>query len=103
MSRRPSEGLWGGLWGFPEVEDPAAATDFCLDQFGQQPASAEPWQMLRHSFSHYHLEIKPLHLQLPHVPAAIMEGNAHLWYNRSCPDTVGMAAPVSKLLNLLDK
>jgi A/G-specific adenine glycosylase len=103
MSRRPSEGLWGGLWGFPEVEDHAAATNFCLDQFGQQPTRAEPWQILRHSFSHYHLEIQPLHLQLAHAPAAIMEGDAHLWYNLSRPDAVGMAAPVSKLLKLLDK
>jgi A/G-specific adenine glycosylase len=103
MARRPSEGLWGGLWSFPEVTTPDAATVFCLDNFGQEPSEMVPGQALRHSFSHYHLEIEPLHLQLPHIPTGIMEGDTHLWYNLSRPEIVGMAAPVSKLLKSLDK
>jgi A/G-specific adenine glycosylase len=103
MARRPSEGLWGGLWSFPEVADLKAAEDFCLDQFGHKPANTQTWKTLRHSFSHYHLEIEPVHVKLPHTPAVIMEGDAHLWYNLSRPESVGMAAPVSKLLNLIGK
>ena len=83
-----------GLQGFNQV---------CLDQFGHKPANTQTWKTLRHSFSHYHLEIEPVHVKLAHTPAVIMEGDAHLWYNLSRPESVGMAAPVSKLLNLMDK
>jgi A/G-specific adenine glycosylase len=103
MARRPTQGIWGGLWSFPEVADHQAANDFCIDQFGQQPANTEHWETLRHSFSHYHLEIQPLHIQLSQTPATIMEGDTCLWYNREQPDSVGMAAPVAKLLKLIDK
>ena len=103
MARRPTQGIWGGLWSFPEVADSQAAKNFCLDQFGQEPATTEHWATLRHSFSHYHLEIQPLHMQLSQTPAAIMEGDAHLWYNRMQPSSVGMAAPVAKLLKLIGK
>jgi A/G-specific adenine glycosylase len=102
LQRRPSQGLWGGLWSFPEVANETAARDHCLDRFNCEPTAVQPWEPLRHTFSHYHLDIQPLHLELPCIPDTVMEGEGQLWYNRSRPDAVGMAAPVSKLLNLLD-
>jgi len=103
LARRPSQGIWGGLWSFPEVADERAARTHCLDTFNCEPATVQAWEPLRHTFSHYHLDIQPLRIELPHTPVAIMEGEAHLWYNRARPEAVGMAAPVSKLLKLLDK
>lgn len=31
LERQPGNGIWGGLWCFPEVADPALASDWCLD------------------------------------------------------------------------
>ena len=103
LSRRPSQGIWGGLWSFPEVEDETAARKLCLDAFGCEPATLNSWEPLRHTFSHYHLDIQPLRIELPHATGQVMEGEASLWYNKACPEAVGMAAPVSKLLKLLNK
>jgi A/G-specific adenine glycosylase len=102
LSRRPSEGIWGGLWSFPEVGDTAAAVSLCLDRFGCEPDRVEAWEPLRHTFSHYHLDIQPLLMRLPRDPVAVAEAGRHLWYDRARPESVGMAAPVARLMSLLD-
>ena len=37
LERRPGSGIWGGLWCFPEMADPAQAADWCLDRWGVSP------------------------------------------------------------------
>jgi len=103
LAKRPPTGIWGGLWSFPELEQANEATDFCLDTFGAQPTRIEPGSALRHTFSHYHLDIQPLYLELDHNVGSIMDGDGQLWYNLSSPERIGMAAPVAKLLKLIDK
>jgi len=103
LERRPPAGIWGGLWSFPEVAGRDAARDFCIDRFGHPPLTQESWQPLRHTFSHYHLDIRPLRVELPANGDCIMEGDGRLWYNFARPETVGMAAPVSRLLHLLNR
>jgi A/G-specific adenine glycosylase len=103
LTRRPSEGLWGGLWSFPEVENETAARDYCLDRFDAEPRSIERWDPLRHSFSHYHLDIQPLRLSLTATPGAVMEGAGQLWYNWRAPESVGLAAPVARLIRFLEE
>ena len=102
LSRRPSEGIWGGLWSFPEVGDARSALSLCLDRFGCEPDTVESWEPLRHTFSHYHLDIQPLLMRLPHTGGAVAEPGRHLWYNQRRPGAVGMAAPVARLLKLLE-
>ena len=102
LEKRPSAGIWGGLWGFPEIDSPDLAANYALDRFGCAPQLLEALPPLRHSFSHYHLDITPLQLRLDSEPEAIMEGGDHLWYNHSRPAAVGMAAPVTKLLKKLN-
>jgi A/G-specific adenine glycosylase len=103
LNRRPAEGVWGGLWSFPEVDDEADAGPFCLDRFGLEPAAIEAWSPLRHTFSHYHLDIQPLLLSLPRTPDRVMEGEGQLWYNRSNPEQIGLAAPVARLIRMLEE
>ena len=102
LARRPSEGLWGGLWSLPEVNSEADATTLCIDTFGCAPSTLQSLPLLRHTFSHFHLDIQPWQLELPGTPTGIMEGEPQVWYNRTRPEALGMAAPVVKLLKLLD-
>ena len=102
LSKRPGGGLWGGLWCLPEVDSPEAAADFCLGLLGREPAGVEAWDPFRHSFSHYHLDISPLRVEVP-GGGAVMEPSRHLWYKMSSPEPVGLAAPVVKLLRLLQE
>ncbi|MDH5173030.1 MAG: A/G-specific adenine glycosylase [Gammaproteobacteria bacterium] len=102
LERRPGSGIWGGLWCFPELADTAATANWCLDRWGLAPESIEIWPEFRHTFSHYHLDIRPVRVTLPASPAAVMEAPNQLWYNWRQPAAVGLAAPVASLLARLD-
>lgn len=102
LEQRPANGIWGGLWSFPELSEAQAAEDYCLSRFGDQ-GKITPWPTLRHTFSHYHLDIQPVHVLLPKESSTIMEDNRLLWYNSPSAPEVGLAAPVKKLLGRLLK
>ncbi|GBU12926.1 adenine DNA glycosylase [Enterobacterales bacterium] len=101
LEQRPPVGLWGGLFCFPqfasveELESGVKKYGVTLDQLQQQTA-------FRHTFSHFHLDIVPMWLNLRSIPGCMDEG-AGLWYNLAQPQSVGLAAPVERLLTQLAK
>jgi A/G-specific adenine glycosylase len=100
LQQRPSQGIWGGLWSFPEIaidQDPCSHTE---DYFSQVVAH-EIWDAYRHTFSHYHLDITPVLLQLKKEPTTIAQAPETVWYNLHQPSSIGLAAPVKKLLEKL--
>lgn len=97
LEKRPSKGLWGGLWCFPEVADFATASEFCVNTLGAQIDNHQQLEPLRHSFSHYHLEISPLLLALSRTPTLTREGlDLRSWSLKELP-AVGLAAPTRRL------
>ncbi|WJW75317.1 A/G-specific adenine glycosylase [Thiohalobacter sp. IOR34] len=103
LQRRPPAGLWGGLWCLPEIDEPQAAVeDWCLRRLGLRVAGVSAWPPLRHSFSHFHLDITPLRVSVAKDPALrVMEDGGRVWYNVRSPDARGLAAPVQRLLDRL--
>ncbi|MHA6312585.1 A/G-specific adenine glycosylase [Pantoea sp. S-LA4] len=98
LEQRPPVGLWGGLFCFPQFTSEAALTDWLIARGIQ----AQPQQLtaFRHTFSHFHLDIVPMWLAWPSVGAAMDEAGG-LWYNLALPPSVGLAAPVERLLHEL--
>jgi A/G-specific adenine glycosylase len=101
LAKRPPTGIWGGLWSFPELDDPAQADQFCQDTFATSTDDVELWDLHRHTFSHYHLDIRPALVRLQKAPQSVMEGGQQLWYNSAQPDSIGLAAPIARLLQKL--
>jgi A/G-specific adenine glycosylase len=102
LERRPPTGVWGGLWGFPEIQDADQCEAWCLRELGAGPRRVIAWAPLRHSFTHFHLRITPLQV-LADVPAdCVMEGERRVWYNMTTPPG-GLAAPVSRLIRRLQR
>lgn len=98
LHQRPPTGIWGGLWSLPEtsdLRDAIAETGLPLDI-----DSAVALEPVRHTFSHFHLDITPVRIKLleKDLTNHVMEGSATLWYNLRQPQKVGLAAPVKKLL-----
>ena len=96
LYRRPSSGLWGGLWSLPELDD--------LDALGELARRHalhldEPRELagLTHTFSHFQLAIEPWLVRVEQAGGAVAEGD-WLWYNLATPPRLGLAAPVKKLL-----
>jgi len=101
LERRPPNGIWGALWSFPEVEPGIDIQDQILVRFGVTLTSRDPWAVVRHSFTHFHLDITPVHAQVEQLDPQIMENPGLVWYNLNEPDARGLAAPVKKLLEKL--
>ena len=72
-----------------------------MDLWGTEPTELEVGTRFRHTFSHYHLDITPVVLQLDIASHAVMEASGQLWYNVRQPAQIGLAAPVAALLEQL--
>lgn len=98
LEKRPPTGIWGGLWVFPQIATEENASQYCKDTLGQAPLTIDRWDNYRHTFSHYHLEISPVVITLKTAPLIVMEADQQLWYNLHQPATIGLAAPIKKLM-----
>jgi A/G-specific adenine glycosylase len=96
----PAAGIWGGLWSLPEVSDQAPA-DWCRQQLGTGAVSETQWAQLRHSFSHYDLDIRPVLLCLDGAPRLAHDVCDAVLYRPGDKPPGGIAAPVRKLLDLV--
>ncbi len=101
LERRPESGIWGGLWSFPEFTDMAQIEEFCSLRLraGYQPP--ECWPVVKHTFSHFHLQITPVCIETSAQPDMVMETQRWLWYPLDASIAVGLAAPVKELLRRL--
>jgi A/G-specific adenine glycosylase len=59
--------------------------------------------VVAHSFSHYDLDMTPVEVHLSKPPPVVMDGDQWLWYNTRSPATVGLAAPVARMLQTLNE
>ncbi len=103
LQQRPASGIWGGLWSFPELPLGEDANNALVDGLlGQsiQGQIQERWDSFRHTFSHYHLDISPVLIDVQKMPSQIGESQS-CWYNVASPPSVGLAAPVKALLEQL--
>ena len=100
LEQRPASGIWGGLWSLPEAEDSEAAITERAQDFGSIKTT-HCLPTLRHVFSHFNLDIAPVHITLGKTKQQVKE-QGYIWYNLQSPQAVGLAAPIKKLLNQLD-
>jgi A/G-specific adenine glycosylase len=99
LERRPAAGIWGGLWSFPELDADTDIDRWCEDRLGLVVEHAEGWPVVRHSFSHFHLDITPVLARVAAAPPGrVMDDGRRVWYNPWQADERGLAAPVGKLI-----
>ncbi len=97
LQRRPASGIWGGLWSFPEVGIDVG--DWSSQTLGQRPAEEQRWDTLRHSFSHYDLDILPVVIRVEST--TIADSDEAGWFALGAEPPGGIAAPVARLLDSL--
>jgi A/G-specific adenine glycosylase len=96
LYRRPSSGLWGGLWSLPELDDLAGLAPLA-SQHSLRLGDPRELAGLTHTFSHFQLAIEPWLVPAEQASPVVAEGD-WLWYNLASPPRLGLAAPVKKLL-----
>ncbi len=88
LEKRPGAGIWGGLWSLPESLDHDAA-------------AARRWPILRHTFTHFQLDIDPVYLHVPRHETGVSEAAGRDWYTIDAALALGIPAPVRKLIQRL--
>jgi A/G-specific adenine glycosylase len=102
LERRPPIGVWGGLLCFPQVCDESESRAWCERTLGQTSRKTERWSRVRHTFTHFHLDITPLKVSIERRLEDVSEDDCWLWYNDLAPRG-GLPAPVKQLIKRLHK
>ena len=113
LEKRPPTGIWGGLWSLPEMPLDEAVADWCNNHYQLKVKASNEGPVMRHTFSHFHLDITPCVAEVNNPDQSVMEAERRVWYkasqdDRENPSTViskdqrlGLATPVTSLLNRL--
>lgn len=100
IEQRAPAGLWGGLWCLPMAGGDEDWRAQCRNRFALEPQQAIELPTLRHGFTHFDLDIRPLRVRVAPA-AAIAEGSALRWTRIGAAPDVGVPAPVRALIETL--
>jgi A/G-specific adenine glycosylase len=102
LEKRPAQGIWGGLWSFPECATMTEVDEKCLQYVAMRMRQKYTWPVVRHSFTHFQLEITPMHILVQLDTKKVVARSDILWYDLKKPQECGVAAPVIRLLAQLN-
>jgi A/G-specific adenine glycosylase len=102
LERRPEAGIWGGLWSLPELGE-RSIDDWCAEVLGSIAIETLPWDVMRHSFSHYDLDIQPIVVRVKPQARRVADADDWTWFGLWNKPPGGIAAPVKELINQLKK
>ena len=97
LERRPSVGVWAGLWSLPEVNVDADAVRDCRKRFGGEIALLQALPVMQHVFTHFRLSMTP-------QPCAVRQWPSHaeepglVWLPFTDVGGAALPAPIKKLL-----
>ncbi|WP_210397248.1 A/G-specific adenine glycosylase [Motiliproteus sediminis] len=94
IEQRPPAGIWGGLWSLPQYESEAALRQ----AWGLSESSGEPLEPIRHTFSHFQLELFPLRVASTQLAPGEVREASQCWYRVDQPAAIGLAAPIKAFL-----
>ena len=99
VERRPSSGLWGGLWSPPQFDSPGEALAWCRREFG---GTAESHRLppIDHAFTHFDLRLHPLRVRCEAI-AGVCDGDDRRWYRLDAPPRIGLPQPIRVLFERL--
>jgi A/G-specific adenine glycosylase len=98
LERRPSTGIWGGLYSLPELGSADDVADWCERVFRSRPKTIRQRAVHSHSFTHFDLDILPLQVEVD-APERVADTADVIWYTPGAPQQVGIAAPVRTLID----
>lgn len=99
LAKRPSTGIWGGLFTLPESERLLTETE--IEQlFSVQVKTLKKLAPFRHTFTHYHLDITPVVAELSQIQSSIRD-TSERWFELQSEAEFGMSVPTQKILTEL--
>lgn len=102
LEKRPSPGLWGGLWCLPTIDMNDCPTKHVYETYLLHTQRATELLAMKHSFSHFHLIIKALSLETK-TTACPPPTSSTRWFAVNELPLLGLAKPVSVILEFFIK
>ena len=96
LERRPPQGIWGGLWSFPELATGMDPVEGCRRIIATDALEHSPGTPFRHTFSHFHLDAIPVFCRIGSDDRVLEDGRL-TWYKPG-ERALGLAAPVRRLI-----
>lgn len=101
LEKRAPVGIWGGLWSLPEFDDFESLECWCRGK-NYRLINTLRLPARRHTFSHFHLDYTPVIVQTENPENFVMEANQAVWYKSSQQNSLGLPAPIKRLLQEQD-
>jgi A/G-specific adenine glycosylase len=98
LEKRPSGGIWGGLWAFPEKVRGTFAKQ--CRALGCRVTRHRQLELLEHGFTHFKLKIRPLLCQVSRFDARFANGS-HKWWPVAEARNAAIPTPVRRLIERL--
>jgi A/G-specific adenine glycosylase len=99
LQKRPSSGIWGGLWSLPECT-PDEDVVLAARHLGYEAELLAALPRLDHTFSHFRLAIHPRALAVRHRPDAAHEPGL-IWLTPEEAGQAALPAPVRRIVETL--
>ena len=100
LQQRPTQGIWGGLWCFPETDNEENINQ-TSNQLHLKQLDKFRLTEINHVFSHFKLTIYPHLIQCKPKSNHIAENNSLSWYKISDALRLGLPAPVKTVIQSL--
>ncbi|MDP1644578.1 MAG: A/G-specific adenine glycosylase [Thiobacillus sp.] len=100
LEKRPSRGIWGGLWSLPELPSDSDPAALCHDRFGFTTLTLQVLPRFSHTFTHFRLHIQPIQVQLAPRQTTLP---GQIWLPPADALNAALPTPVRKLVAQLER
>jgi len=100
LERRPSSGIWSGLWSLPETDVGIDAAWFCRTRYGAEVSASAALAPIEHGFTHYRLTLFPqpcAAIDWPVVHESEVQSELR-WLPIEQAPSAALPSPIKKLL-----
>ncbi len=101
LIKRPANGIWGGLWCFPEFDTQEAMSDWLTSQNLELHCNPKAEAVVEHQFSHYRLHMRPYRCRTKNIEHRITEADTRAWFTIDEAVKLGLPAPVLGMLRTM--
>lgn len=97
LEKRPPFGIWGSLWCLPLTDKLDELPKILQKSYGVNVENYQLDKKFRHTFSHFHLEMTPVLVEVKNTTMMIQESDA-AFLSKTQIAALGLPAPVQKVL-----
>lgn len=94
LEKRPSKGLWGGLWCTPSIDIEIDPSTYIQTTYSHQILNIQPLINIKHTFSHFRLFINALSIN---VKPSFTDHPGN-WFYHEETIKLGLAKPISHMI-----